>query len=128
MDPDQALYGRALSRIRRWMLAITAAGAAAGWFFSGWNWGAGFLAGAVASYLNFRWLKQLVESLGETGRRRPRARVAVVLGLRYAGLAAGGYAIVNYSSLSLSAALAGLFVAVAAVIAEILFELIYAGT
>ena len=32
---------------------------------------AGFLAGAAASWFNFRWLKQLVDSLGspETGRR-----------------------------------------------------------
>jgi hypothetical protein len=54
--------------------------------------------------------------------------VAVVFGLRYLILAAGAYAIVKYSELSLAAALAGLFVAVAAVLVEILFELVYAGT
>jgi hypothetical protein len=128
MDRDQALYGHALGRISRWMLALTLAGVAAGWLLSGWTWAAGFLAGAIASYLNFRWLKQLVESLGDTGNRRPRARVVLLLGLRYLLLAAGAYVIVNFSTLSLTAALAGLFVAVAAVIVEILFELVYAGT
>jgi hypothetical protein len=51
-----------------------------------------------------------------------------MLGLRYLILGAAGYVILNYSSLSLAAAMAGLFVPVAAVILEILFELIYART
>jgi hypothetical protein len=54
--------------------------------------------------------------------------VAVFLGLRYLLLGAGGYAILNFSALSLAAAAVGLFVPVAAVILEVLFELIYAGT
>ena len=86
------------------------------------------LAGAIASYLNFRWLKQIVEALGGSGGRQPRARTAVLAGLRYGLLAAGAYGILNFSALSLRAALAGLFVSVAAVILEILFELLYAGT
>jgi len=39
-------------------------------------------------------------------------------------LGAGAYAIVNFTSLSLPAALIGLFVPVAAVIMEIVFELV----
>jgi hypothetical protein len=50
------------------------------------------------------------------------------MGLRYLLLAAGAYAIVNFTSLSLPAALMGLFVPVAAVILEIVFELIYASS
>jgi hypothetical protein len=50
------------------------------------------------------------------------------MGLRYLLLAAGAYVIVNFTSLSLPAALAGLFVPVAAVILEIVFELIYASS
>ena len=85
--------------------------------------------GAAAGYLNFRWLKRLVDSLDEAARGKPpKARVAVFLGLRYLLLAAGGYVILNFSSLSLAAALIGLFVPAAAVVLEILFELIYAGT
>jgi hypothetical protein len=38
----------------------------------------------------------------------------------------GAYVIVKYSTLSLAAALCGLFVPVAAIILEILFELVYA--
>ena len=127
MDRDQAFYSRALGRMMRAMAVLAVGGAAAAWVHGGWQWGGGFLAGAAASYLNFRWLKQIVESLGENA-RRPRRRLAILAGLRYVLLAAGGYVILRFSALSLTAALAGLFVSVAAVIFEILFELIYAGT
>lgn len=112
------------------MIAILAAGGAAACaIHGGWRWSAGFLLGAGASMLNFRWLKQLVNSLGQASQGKPpKARVAVMLGLRYLILGAAGYVILNYSALSLAAAMAGLFVPVAAVILEILFELIYART
>jgi hypothetical protein len=120
---------RAVERIQRWTLALGIAGSAAGTVAFGWRWGLAFLLGASASWLNFRWLKRFVTALSQVAAKSPpRKRVAVIFGLRYLILAAGAYAIVNYSKLSLTAALAGLFVAVAAVIAEILFELVYAGT
>jgi hypothetical protein len=122
---------RAVERIQRLTLGLGLTGSAAGAFAFGWQWGAAFFLGALASWLNFRWLKRFVMTLGQVAaaaKSPPRKRVAVVFGLRYLILAAGAYVIVKYSELSLAAALAGLFVAVAAVIAEILFELIYAGT
>jgi hypothetical protein len=121
---------RALRRIQAGMLALGLTGSAVAAAAGGWRWGMAFLLGSVVSWLNFRWLKQTVIALSEAARpgRRPRKRVAVLLGLRYLVLAAGGYAIINYSELSVAAALAGLFVPVAAVLLEILFELIYAGT
>jgi hypothetical protein len=125
MDPDQLLFGRAVGRILRWMSLISAGGGILGFLLGGWRWAAGFLAGALASYLNFRWLKQLVEALGTA---RPRKRLAVFLGLRYLLFGLGAYAILNYSPLSLTAALVGALVPAAAVIIEILFELVYAGT
>jgi hypothetical protein len=89
----------------------------------GSSWGAGWLIGTAVSALNFRWLKQLTDAIGgETA----KPRKAVFLGMRYVLLGAGLYVILKYSAISLPAALAGLFVAVAAVIAEILFELAYA--
>jgi hypothetical protein len=129
MDPDQLFLDRALGRIHMVMAGLSAAGMIASAVYGGWRWMAGFLLGAVGSWINFRWLKQLVNSLGEiAGKKPPKARVAVFLGLRYLLLAAAGYVILNYSTLSLWAALIGLFVPAAAVILEILYELIYAGT
>ena len=71
----------------------------------------------------------MVNALGQAAiGKPPKTRVAVFLGLRYLLLAAAGYVILNYSKLSVAAGLIGLFVPAAAVILEILFELIYAGT
>ncbi len=129
MDPEQLFIGRALSRIQFLIVFLSGTGALVTAIFGGWRWALGFILGAAAGYLNFRWLKKLVDSLGVAMRSKPpRARVAVLLGLRYLLLAAGGYVILNFSALSLAAALIGLFVPAAAVVLEILFELIYAGT
>jgi hypothetical protein len=129
MEPEQLFIGRALDRIQLLIAFLSGAGTLATMVYGGWRWALGFIVGAAAGYLNFRWLKKLVDSLGEAaGGKPPRARVAVFLGLRYLVLGAGGYVILNFSALSLAAAALGLFVPVAAVILEILFELIYAGT
>lgn len=127
----EGFEGRALARIQGLTLAFGLTGAAAGGAVFGWRWGAAFMLGSLASWANFHWLKRFVMALSEasaTPGKSPRKRVAVIFGLRYLLLAAGAYAIVNYSEFSLAAALAGLFVVVAAVVIEIVFELIYAGT
>ena len=124
MDPE-----RAIARIVRCIAVLTIAGVAAAFVFWGWRAAAGFLLGAAASALNFRWLKKAAYSLGEASAGKPpRARIAVLAGLRYLVLGAGAYVIVKYSLFSVTALLAGLFVPVAAVILEMLFELVYAGT
>ena len=110
--------------------AMSAAGVILLFFWKGWQWSAGFALGAGASWLNFRWLKKLVDSLGQlaTGARRPKNRTAIFLGLRYVLLAAAGYAILRFTEISLTAALFGLFVSVAAVVIEILYQLIAYGS
>ena len=129
MDRDQAFLERALVRIHRLIALLSIAGFVASSVYGGWKWAVGFGLGAAASWINFRWLRQMVDSLGQaTAGKPPRARVAVFLGLRYLLLAAAGYVILNYSKLSVAAGLIGLFVPAAAVILEILFELVYAGT
>jgi hypothetical protein len=120
---------RAVARIFRLTAALIAAGVAILFAIGGWRGGCGFLLGGLASYLSFLWLKRTVYSLGGTpGSKPPRASVAVLLGLRYFLLGLGAYAIVRFSEISLLAALVGLFAPAAAVILEILIELIYAGT
>lgn len=119
MDPDRIL-GRMVLHIA-WM---TAAGTLAGLAMGGWPAGAGFLLGAIASYFNFRWLRKLADSLDPAASDSPgRARTAVLLGIRYILLGAGAYVILKFSTLSLTAALVGLFTAVAAVILESVWEL-----
>jgi hypothetical protein len=122
--PDESFYQRAEARIARVMLALGAAGVVAMLVWRGWTWGAGFALGAAASWLGFHWLRLVVGALGGGG--RPRQRLALLGGLRYLLLGCGAYVIVKHSSISVAAALAGLFVSAAAVIVEILFELAYA--
>jgi hypothetical protein len=122
---DEVYFDRALGRIRLAMMWLSLGGTAAALVLYSWRHGLGFLAGALASLANFRWLHQLAASLGEGGHRL-RRRVMWFLVLRYLLLGAAGYVIVRVFGLDLAAALTGLFVAVAAVIIEIVYELIYA--
>ena len=124
MDPEQAHFENALVRIARGTVALAAAGCLVCLILRGWRWALAYLLGAAASYLNFRWLKRVVDALGGALTARPSPKFAILIGLRYVLLGAGAYAIVNFTSLSLPAALIGLFVPVAAVIVEIVFELV----
>jgi hypothetical protein len=124
MDPD-----RAVVRIFRLTIVMTLLGAAGCFALGGWRVGSGFLLGSLVALANFRWLKRSVYALGEAASgKAPKASVAVFLGLRYLLLGLGAYAILRFSEISLTACLVGLFVPAAAVILEILIELIYART
>ena len=112
----------AVARIWKLIAVLTTLGAVL-LLFRGWTWSAGWLLGSAASALNFRWLKQLADALGGPA---AKPRKAVFLGLRYAFLGGGAYVILKYSAISLPAALSGLFVSIAAVVLEIIFELAYA--
>src|SRR5437762_2048201 len=91
MDPEQLFIGRALDRIKFLIVFLSGAGALVTAVYGGWRWALGYVLGAAAGYLNFRWLKKLVDSLGEAaGGKPPRARMAVFLGLRYLLLGARG--------------------------------------
>lgn len=109
------------------MTVLGAIGTAAAFLKAGLPAATGFLFGAIASYFNFRWLKALVEALGPDGKPPGRAS-AIVFGGRYFLLGMLGYVIVKYFGVSPLATLMGFLVVVGAVILEILYELIYAGT
>jgi ATP synthase I chain len=125
-NPDDDFYQRVTSRIFRVTLAIAAAGTVAALAWRGWSVGAGFALGSAISWINFRWLKHAVDGLsGKRAQGAPRPRLAVLAGFRYLILGGAAYAILRFSSISLRATLAGLFVSVTAVIVEIFFEVVY---
>jgi hypothetical protein len=129
MDLDEHYLARSVGRMYVSMAVMSAAGILALLMWQDWRWAAGFGLGAGASWLNFRWLKKLVDALGQQPQgKRLKNRTAVLLGLRYLILAAAGYGILNFSEISLTAALVGLFVSAAAVILEILFQLFAYGS
>jgi hypothetical protein len=119
---DERHLAEAVGRIWKMTLAFGFAGALTFWIWRGWTWSAGFVLGAAISALNFRWLKRVAMLLGSS---EAKPKMAVILGLRYVILGAIAYVILKYSAISISAMFWGLFVSVAAVVGEILFELIY---
>ncbi|MDQ2900605.1 MAG: ATP synthase subunit I [Acidobacteriota bacterium] len=113
---------RAIERLGRWILLLAVLGGVAAEWRGGWRWSLGFLLGAAASYWNFRAIKKIVDRLAP-GTKPPGRGIMRVL-LRFLALALGAFAILRYSEISVRAALIGLFVSAAAVILEIVFELV----
>ena len=114
---------RALARIRQLIAAFGVGGTLAAFAWRGLPAAGGFALGALVSWLNFRWLHQIVEAIGA---KAVRKRLALFAALRYLLLGGAAYAILRFSKISRPAALSGLFVAAAAVIVEIIIELRYA--
>jgi len=123
-------FDRALERIRKFMLAIAVLGLVACIAFFRWPVVAGFVAGAVVSYVNHRWLERAVEALGEritTGQSRERGGGIVFRAvLRYVFVAVGAYVIFNVSLAGLYGFLGGVCLPVAAISCEVAVELFVA--
>ena len=82
----------------------------------------GFMLGSALSILNFRGLSMLVNVIGGA---KPGALAAVLIALRYLLIGFAIYAIVRFLGVTPAAVVWGLLAAFAAVILEILYELIF---
>jgi len=115
-------YERAYTRIKYFTIAVGLAGTAAMLLTRGREAAAGFLAGAGLSYVNFELLCGLARLMGGSA---PKAKGwGVLIALRYAIVGVAVYVIVRILGTTPVAVLAGLLAAFAAVILEILYELI----
>jgi small-conductance mechanosensitive channel len=96
------------------------------WARFGWHMAAGFAFGSAIGFLNFHWLKRvvtaLVDKVAESGRTQSSAGVIIRFLLRYVLMAIAAYVILSVSPQSLNGLFAGLFVPVAAIICEALYE------
>jgi hypothetical protein len=127
MSPKANYSDRALTRIMRIGAGLGAAGTIVVLIRFGPKTAVGFLAGALLSLLNFHGLRRVAEGL--SGSSRPGFRASPVFwAFRYFLFAGIGYVIVKGLGISLMPILAGLFVAAAAIIVEILYEIAYART
>jgi hypothetical protein len=119
-------YDRALERIRKFMLAIAVLELVACIAFFRWPVAAGFVAGAIVSYVNHRWLQRAVEAVGEritTGQSRERGGGIVFRAvLRYVFVAIGAYVIFNVSLAGLYGFLGGVCLPIAAIACEVAVE------
>jgi ATP synthase I chain len=124
---SEDFYARALTRIRYFMLALAPLFcAAAGWRF-GLRPAIGFLLGCSISYLNFHWLERGISGIADrvTNTGKPQSGKGMVARflLRYALLGAASYAILTSFPASLGGLFAGLFLPVAGIVGEAVYEL-----
>lgn len=127
VDPAaESFYSRALLRIARFMLVLAVVLTMAASFWFGYQKGLGFAAGAAISYLNFLWLKHAVIALADsivgTGETKRGGIVIAKFLLRYlfAGLVA--FLLYRFAPAALAGFFAGLFLPVAAILCEAVFE------
>jgi len=118
---DQLGFEQTARRIERFLLSVAIAGTAFAAVEGGWHWAAGFLAGSLAAWFNFRWLQRLVRALGGD-----RKFSSLRLALRYFLLGGCGYVILRFSPIPMASVIAGMLALIAAIFIELLFELVYA--
>jgi hypothetical protein len=120
-------FGGALNRIRKYLVAVSVAGLVACLVFFRWQVVAGYLAGAIISYVNHRWLERAVDALGEritAGESKERGGGIVFRALlRYAFVAIGAYVIFNVSRAGLYGFLGGVCLPIVAIACEVAVEL-----
>ncbi len=120
-------FGGALGRIRKYLIAVSSVGLVVCLAFFRWPVAVGFLAGAIVSYVNHRWLERAVDALGEritTGASRERGSGIVFRAvLRYAFIAIGAYVIFNVSLAALYGFLGGVCLPIVAIACEVAVEI-----
>ena len=130
MAGDEEFY-RAAERRIEWLIAgIGAVATAATWFIWGSRSAAGLAAGAILSWVNYRWMKQGVDTLARLSTAQagtPRAQVPANVYLkflgRYALLIIAAYAILRACRPPVASLLAGFFSVIAAVLVEMVGQL-----
>ena len=119
-------YSGALKRISNFMIVLAVVLIPTAWLRFGWQTAAGFLCGCALAYLNFHWLERVVNGLAErvTAEQKPKSGTGIVVRflLRYFLMAAGAYAIFTVSRTSLYGLFAGLFLPVAGIACEAVYE------
>ena len=131
MSKPDSIYVAAEHRIEWLTAALGLAAALLVLVRWGWRPGAGVALGGVLAWINFRWLKQGVNSLvristaqaNSEHARVPISTYAKFFG-RFALLLVVVYVILSRSRLPVAAVLGGLFAVVAAVMIELMWELL----
>jgi ATP synthase I chain len=122
----ESFNARALPRMFRTMLVVSALLLGPAFWRYGWPGATGFAAGAAVSCINFRALQRSVEALAERivnrQSREKGGRIVFRFLVRYGLVAAAAYAIFNSSASAFRGFLWGLCLPVAAMMIEAAFE------
>jgi len=120
-------FERAIARLPRWILLLAAAGTVAAGVFMGLSWAGGFLLGALAAYLNLRVIERAanrISRLAGGSDAKPGAGTGIWVFIQFGALISGAIVILIVSGFSTTAAFCGFLVCPAAVILEIVYELV----
>ena len=123
---SEAFFSGAVGRIQRMMLVLALALSGGALVVFGWRALLGSVCGCVIAYINFVWLKRVVEAFSEriteSGKRGSAGGIVARFLLRYALMAIAAYAIFRFSPASLNGLFAGLFLPVGAIACEAAYE------
>jgi hypothetical protein len=123
----ESFYSGALTRIPRFMVALTLVLSGAGLLHFGWRIALGFACGCAIAYLNFHWLERVVSALADRATQTPYKQssggIVFRFLVRYFLMAAAAYAIFSVSPASLYGLFAGLFLPVGGIACEAAYEL-----
>ncbi len=124
---SESFYSGALDRIRWFMLGTAVVVTLAALLIYGWREALGIGLGCAIAYVNFHWLKRVVNAMADriTNTGKPQSGRGIVLRflLRYVLMGLTAYAILSVSPASLYGLLTGLFLPVAAIACEAGYEL-----
>ena len=120
-------YSRSLARMERAALVIAAAGLVATLIYAGWRSALGFLCGAVIAHFNFGLWKRITAAAGEQSADARADSKAVALGMRYLLIGGAVFVIIKVLEVSVLAVMGGLLVTVAAVLVELILQLVRPG-
>jgi hypothetical protein len=121
-ESDPQFYERAIRRISLLTVGLSLLGSIATVCLRGFWPGVAFLIGAAVSYFSFFGWRRLTGALGPGG----QTRFAWLFVARNFILLAAAWVIIKFLGPNAVAGATGLFVATAAIILEIIYELIYA--
>ena len=119
-------YDRALARLPKWMIVLGFIGTGLAGRYAGISGAAGFLIGVVAAWLNLRMIVRGVNRIVPE-KVRTGTGSGIRIFVQFALLGSLAFVILRFTGFNLAAALAGFLVCPAAVLMEIVYELITYG-
>ncbi len=126
IEEGERFFSGALDRIRKITVVLGLFSSIAVWSIFGWQIGMAYSLGCAISYVNFHWLKRAVSALADrvtlTGQAGSSNGIVVRFMLRYGFIALACYAILKGSKSSVYGLLGGLFLTIAAILCEAVYE------
>ena len=123
-------FDKGIARIPPLIVVLGLVGAGVAGRMGGFVYAGSFLAGAIAAYVNFRVIERFVNRLGQlavAGSSKPPKVRGVGLFIQFILFVLGAFVILRLSGFNVIAALCGFLVCPAAVMLEILYELLTYG-